>query len=79
MNNEQLIALENYARLEGTEYGESILAIIALYAFNAYFEDEFNAVLINKMRESLEYFKDNYVVVSEEYIQVVDSLEFVGS
>lgn len=81
MNNEQLATIKRYAILDGTEYGQAVLAVLALYEFRVYFEDSFNNVLAAKLLELLEYFQDNYIIVSEEYdyTQVVESLEFVGS
>jgi hypothetical protein len=63
---EILNELLEYVDIEGTEIGEACKLLAQLIEYESYVSDEFYESLIKEVKEQLENFKKNSVIVEEE-------------
>jgi len=58
--------LREYANMEETEVGEVCKFLLAVLEYESYVDEEFYNALIKEIKEQLQNFKENSVVVVEE-------------
>jgi hypothetical protein len=64
-------ALEVYVELDGTEIGEACAALISLSGYPDYIGEECLTVVVKEMKEQLQNFQENYIIVEGEYTHTV--------
>lgn len=70
--------LEHYASLDGTEWGETMLALCHLYRYSTYISTELVELIKKEVNDNLKYVKENATIVeeSETYTRKIKTLEW---
>jgi hypothetical protein len=68
MNNisDDILELQEYANIEGSELGEACWALIGLFGYRDYISDECAEIIKNEILKQLKNFKENSEIIEEE-------------
>ena len=63
---EQIEELSKYSELDGSEWGETMQALIQLAQYRDYISEELQVLLAKEVSDSLAYVKENCTIVETE-------------
>ena len=79
MTNKELIELQTYAELEGSELGEAIIYLCMVKSFSDMYNKKFNESLDKELRLQLKNFRKNTKIVKRkvETVEEIEELEWI--
>jgi excinuclease UvrABC helicase subunit UvrB len=71
LTQDEIEQLQEYGELEGSEWGETVVALLHVYNYRHYMSDQLGAALDAELIDSLEYVKTHFRIVEHQETRTI--------